>query len=106
MHEYRKITATDEVYMQITDRKLLKSRMKRLDLSQRELATMCGWKSHTLLGRIISGKVNTVEDKRAIRMAFILGVGVDDLFEAKASRVTQPLVAKRAANRPVTRVAA
>lgn len=93
----------EDIYMQLWNRKLFDKRLRALgviaepgaprptgrrtegQLSQRDLAAMVGWNSHTILTRIIKGEVNTVDDKKAIRLAFILGVGVDDLFEARSS---------------------
>lgn len=93
--------------MYLADRRLLKSRLKKLTegpaatLSKREVALMCGWRSHSLLFRVLNGEVNTVEDTKAIRLAHILGVGVDDLFETRTSTAPQQVVAKKAATRPV-----
>jgi transcriptional regulator with XRE-family HTH domain len=78
--------------MYLWNRKLLDSRLKKVDLSQREIAAMVGWRSHTIFNRIVRGEVNTVEDKRAVRLAYILGVGVDDLFEARSSTGGQQTV--------------
>lgn len=64
-------------------------------LSVRDLAGMCGWQSHTLLVRIINETTNTVEDRKAVRLAFILGVGVDDLFETRSSTATQQTATRK-----------
>ncbi|MCG7425095.1 helix-turn-helix domain-containing protein [Kocuria rhizophila] len=73
--------------MQLRDPKKLKRLMIVQDISQRELARAAGWKSHSYLGRLMSGKVTTLSTDPALRIAHTLGVGVEDLFLTKVSEV-------------------
>lgn len=59
--------------------------MELKEMSQRDLAAALGWKSHSYLGRLIRGEVRTVDPDTAVKIAVILGIGVDDLFTARAS---------------------
>ena len=71
--------------MQLTDRRRLAKLMAIQDVSQRELAEAAGWRSHSYLGRLMRGDVNTLGTDPAVRIALYLGVGVDDLFVARTS---------------------
>lgn len=75
------------IWMQLRDPKKLKRLMIVQDISQRELARAAGWKSHSYLGRLMSGKVTTLSTDPALRIAHALGVGVEDLFLTKVSEV-------------------
>ena len=66
-------------------RKRLKKLMLIQGTSQRELAKAIGWKSHTYLGRILAGTVNTLDVDAAVRIAHFFEVGVDDLFLVESS---------------------
>lgn len=71
--------------MVLTDRKKLAKLMVIQEVSQRELATAAGWKSHSYLGRLLRGEVNTLDVEPAVRIAMYLGVGTDDLFMSRTS---------------------
>lgn len=71
--------------MVLTDRKRLAKLMLIQGVSQRELAEAAGWKSHSYLGRLLRGDVNTLENDPAVRIAHYLGVGTDDLFLSRSS---------------------
>lgn len=71
--------------MVLKDRKLLAKLMAIQGVSQRSMATRAGWRSHTYLGRLLAGKVTTLEPEPALRIAKALGVGVDDLFFVRVS---------------------
>lgn len=71
--------------MVLTDRKKLAKLMVIQDVSQRELARAAGWKSHSYLGRLLRGDVNTLDLEPAVRIAMYLGVGTDDLFMSRTS---------------------
>ncbi|GII98356.1 helix-turn-helix protein [Sediminihabitans luteus] len=71
--------------MVLNDRKKLAKLMVIQGVSQRELAQAAGWKSHSYLGRLLRGDVNTLDVEPAIRIAMYLGVGTDDLFMSRAS---------------------
>lgn len=74
--------------MQLRDRKRLATLMLIQEKSQREVANAAGWSSHSYLGRLIRGEVDTLEPEPALRIARYLGVGVDDLFMVRVSNVT------------------
>lgn len=66
-------------------RKRLAKLMVIQDVSQRQLAEAIGWGSHSYLGRLMRGQVNTLSTDAAVRIAHHFGVGVDDLFLARSS---------------------
>ena len=74
--------------MQLLDRKKLARLMVIQEVTQRELSTAAGWKSHSYLGRLLRGQVNTLELEPAVRIANHLRVGVDDLFLTRTSSNT------------------
>jgi len=55
-------------------------------MSQRQLATRIGHASHTYLGRIMQGKVTSVDPETAAAIAAALELPMDDLFVPKVSR--------------------
>lgn len=71
--------------MELQDRKKLAKLMVIQDVSQRELAHLAGWKTHSYLGRLLRGDAKTLNPEPALRIAKALGVGVDDLFLTKVS---------------------
>lgn len=73
--------------MQLTNsgRKRLAKLMVIQDVSQRQLAEAIGWGSHSYMGRLMRGEVNTLSTDAAVRIAHHFQVGVDDLFLARAS---------------------
>lgn len=73
--------------MILQDRKRLAKLMVIQGVTQRELAEAAGWKAHSYLGRLLSGKAKTLEPEPALRIANYLGVGVDDLFLVRVDRV-------------------
>lgn len=74
-----------ELYMILRDRKKLLSVMIVQDVSQRELAEAAGWKTHSYLGRLLRGEVNTLKPDAALRIAHKLGLPVNDLFLTRVS---------------------
>lgn len=70
--------------------KLLRKLMLIQGISQRDLAELIGWRSHSYLGRFIRGEVKSIDPEAAVRIAHIFGVGVDDLFLSKASTDARP----------------
>ncbi|WP_234878881.1 helix-turn-helix domain-containing protein [Mycobacteroides salmoniphilum] len=66
------------------------------EVSQREVSTAAGWKSHSYLGRILRGEVRTLDTDPALRIAHFLKVPVDDLF---ATKVDKKVVQKGRENR-------
>lgn len=73
--------------MQLTaaGRKRLKTLMVVQDVSTRRLAKQAGWKSHTILVRLLSGEQDTLTPDRAALIASTLGVGMDDLFVPRST---------------------
>lgn len=74
--------------MELHDRKKLAKLMVIQELSQRELAQLAGWKTHSYLGRLLRGDAKTLNPDPALRIAKALGVGVDDLFLTKVSVIS------------------
>ena len=58
-----------EVWMFLTDagRKRLATILVVQDVSQRQLATAAGWRSHSYLGRLLRGEENTLSPEAAAR---------------------------------------
>lgn len=71
--------------MKLWNLKGLKAAMRRKNISNRELARLIGWKSHSYMNQIIKGDVDTMKTDSALRMAFALDMGVDDLFLVEGS---------------------
>lgn len=72
--------------MQVRDCKLLGSIAESQQHSHRAIAQAIGWKSHSLVGRIVRGEVKTVSTDAAIRWAHLYGVPVDFLFLTRSSK--------------------
>jgi transcriptional regulator with XRE-family HTH domain len=83
-------THPKEVWIRLTNRKMLAKLMAIQGVSQRELATAAGWKAHSYLGRLLRGDVDTLDVDPAVRIAEYLQVGVDDLFVARSSNTSRP----------------
>lgn len=71
--------------MILKDRKKLAKIMAIQEVSQRDIAHAAGWSSHSYLGRLLRGEVNTLDTDAAVRIAHALGVGTDDLFMSRSS---------------------
>lgn len=71
------------LWMELRDRKKLQRLMIVQEVSNRRLAKVAGWKSHSYMNRLVSGQVKTLEPEPALRIAKFLGVGVEDLFLTK-----------------------
>lgn len=76
-----------ELWMLLRDHKKLARLMVIQEVSQRQLAAAAGWKSHSYLGRLLRGKVKSLEPEAALRIAEYLRVPVDDLFAIKVSKI-------------------
>jgi transcriptional regulator with XRE-family HTH domain len=81
--------------MVLIDRKKLRKLMLIQGVTQREVATAAGWKSHSYLGRLLRGDVNTLEPEPALRIATFLGCPIDDLFLARVSSDARRIVERR-----------
>lgn len=82
--------------MILQDRKRLAKLMVIQGVSQRRLSQAAGWRSHSYLGRLLRGEVRSLDTEAATRIACTLGVGVDDLFLARMSPVSDQNGAQRA----------
>lgn len=71
--------------MILIDRKKLAKLMLIQEKTHRDVAHAAGWSSHSYVGRLLSGEVNTLRPEAALRIAKFLGVGVDDLFVTRVS---------------------
>lgn len=69
--------------MELRDRKMLQRLMIVQGVSNRSLAKIAGWKSHSYMNRLVAGQVKNLEPEPALRIAKFLGVGVEDLFLTK-----------------------
>ena len=65
------------------------------EVSQRRLALAAGYKSHSYMGRVLRGEVDTLAPEAAVRIARFLQVGVDDLFAPGVSTNTPHSVHRR-----------
>ncbi|TLF72964.1 helix-turn-helix transcriptional regulator [Nocardia cyriacigeorgica] len=75
-----KIGRIGDLYMELVNREMLERLMKTKGASQRQLAAIAGWKSHTYMQRLIRGEVKTLSTDPALRIAHHFGVPVDLLF--------------------------
>jgi transcriptional regulator with XRE-family HTH domain len=71
--------------MRVRNLKTLRTLMVVREVSQRRLARAAGYRSHSYLGRILRGEVDTLERDAAVRIASFLQVRVDDLFAPSVS---------------------
>lgn len=85
--------------MKLWNLKGLKSAMRRKNMSNRELARQIGWKSHAYMNRIVNGEVDTMKTESALKIAFVLDLGVDDLFVIEGSMDSVP---ESEENKPTT----
>ena len=83
-----------EVYMQLTDRgrKKLLTVMEIQEVSARRVAAAAGWKSHTIMVRLLKGTTTTLTPDRAVKIATFLGVPVNDLFVPRSTTVAGQIV--------------
>lgn len=79
-------TSLGEVWMQVRDHRKLARLALIQDASHRAIAEAVGWKSHSYVGRILRGKVKTVDPEAAVRMCHFFGVAVDDFFVTRSSK--------------------
>lgn len=77
-----------DVWMLIRDHKKLARLLVIQEISHRQLADVLGWKSHSYVGRIVRGKVRSLDADTALRIAKLLKTPVDDLFVIKVSSET------------------
>lgn len=75
-----------EVFVIVKDRKRLARLIEIQGVSCRDVARAAGWKSHTYLLRLLSGKATSLEPGPALLIAAYLEVDVYDIFTPKVSR--------------------
>ncbi|UQN30693.1 helix-turn-helix domain-containing protein [Brachybacterium kimchii] len=85
MHLVTTAQAVGAIWMELIDRDKLVRRMKKLGVSQRELARAAGWKSHSYMRRLITGEAKTLNTDPALRIAYRLQLDVDDIFVTRVS---------------------
>jgi transcriptional regulator with XRE-family HTH domain len=78
-------------------RKRLAKLMLIQGISHRQLASACGWKSHGMVGHLVSGRKVGVEKEAALIIAKVLGVDVGDLFLTEIPANRDPRKAASAA---------
>ena len=66
--------------MKVMDLKKLKKLIVIQELTHREIAEAAGWSSHTYVGRLLRGEVDTLKAEPAVAIAKLLGCPVDDIF--------------------------
>ena len=71
--------------MQVKDRKKMARLMVIQEATQEDVQRAAGWKSHSIVGRILRGEVTTVTPERAVAIADFLRVPLDDLFVTRVS---------------------
>ena len=74
--------------MRVHNLKGLRTLMVVREVSQRRLALAAGYRSHSYMGRILRGEVDTLDGDAAVRIARFLQVGVDFLFAPPLSAAT------------------
>ena len=84
-----KIGRIGDLYMEIKDRDLLVELMEERGVSQRQLAKIAGWKSHTYLQRLIREEVKTLSTDPALRIAYFFGIPVHRLFFTRADTISE-----------------
>lgn len=68
------------IWMELRSPTRLADRMAEYKVSQRELAKVAGWKSHSYLSRLLAGTETTLSTEPALKIAYYLGMSVSDLF--------------------------
>lgn len=89
------------IWMELRSPSRLADRMREYNVSQRELAKVAGWKSHSYLSRLLSGSESTLNTEPALKIAFYLGMDVSDLFitQSDSPPAERPTPRRRRPNR-------
>lgn len=77
-----------ELYMIVKDAELIRRLMashRPAKITARQMARELGWKSHSYANRILAGDVHTVTPDAACKIAYLLGVPVDLIFDPRVS---------------------
>lgn len=77
-----------ELWMKIRSHKRLARLMVVQEVTHRQVAAAAGWRSHSIVGRMVRGEVATIEPERALRIANFLQTPVDDLFVTQVSSIS------------------
>jgi transcriptional regulator with XRE-family HTH domain len=83
--------------MRVLDPKRIQKLMVIKGISQRQLAGILGWESHSYLGRILRGDIKSVQPAVAARIAEYLEVGMDDLFVPRTTSNTAQIAKRKRA---------
>jgi len=89
VRRYPKAASEGSQAVILKDRARLAKLMKVENVSQRQLAMIAGWKSHTYVHRLLTGESQTVDMDPALRIAHRLGVTVDSLFAESADELAR-----------------
>lgn len=92
--------------MELINREKLARRMAAQGVSQRELAKVAGWKTHSYLGRLLKGEVKTLNTDPALRIAHYLHLDVDDVFVTRVAPVERHAALTRRSPRSSSKAAA
>lgn len=68
--------------MFLRDPKPLIKLMERDELSERQLALLAGFKSHSHVNRLVRGEADTIDQARALQIAHLFKVDLDTLFHS------------------------
>lgn len=76
-----------EVWMELTDHRKFAKLVLLAGLSQRGLAQMLGFESHTYINRLAKGEVKTVTPETAAKICVALDLAMTDLFVPKTTNI-------------------
>jgi transcriptional regulator with XRE-family HTH domain len=71
--------------MELKSLDVLLALMESAGISQRQLASVAGYKSHAYMGRLLRGEVKSLEAEPAARIAHYFKVDIKVLFVSRSS---------------------
>lgn len=74
-----------ELWMEVRDLAMLESLKIVRKLSNRDMAKIAGYQSHTYMNKLMRGEKKTLNAEPALRLAKYFGVGVEYLFSTEMS---------------------
>lgn len=74
-----------ELWMEVRDLEMLQSLKIVRKVSNRDLAKIAGYKSHSYMNKIMKGDATTLNPEPALRLAKFFQVGVEYLFSTEVS---------------------
>lgn len=83
--------------MKLLDRHKLAKLMVIQDVSNRRLAKIAGWKSHSYVARLLDGTATTLKPDPALRIAEHFGVPIDDLFVTRLASDNAQIARRKSA---------